>query len=70
MDGWLKAYSDQEAAELLRQGFEKGFRLGYQGPRVRRWADNLKSTNAHWDIVQGKLDKEVKEGRMAGPFFD
>ena len=55
---------------MIGQGFSEGFHLGYDGPRVRRWADNLKSAKAHKDIVQQKLDKEVSEGRMAGPFVD
>ena len=59
---------DGKAAKLLRDCFRWGFRLHYDGPRVWRWADNLKSAKEHRDIVQTKLDKEVKEGRMAGPF--
>ena len=69
-DRWLTAYIDKRATEFLRHGFREGFRLGYEGPRVRRWAGNLKSAKAHGDIVQTQLDNDVREGRMAGPVFD
>ena len=68
LEAWLAAYWDKKAAGLLKNGFHEGFHLGYKGPTVRRWADNLKSAKAQQEVVQTKLDKEVKEGRMAGPF--
>ena len=70
LEGWLSVYGDEKSARLIRQGFKEGFRLGYEGPRMRRWADNLKSAKANRGVVQAKLDKEVSEGRMAGPFSD
>ena len=53
--GWLSAYGDKATAKILERGFSEGFRLGYEGPRVRRGADNLKSAGTHREIVQGKL---------------
>ena len=62
-DGWQPIVT--RAAELLGHGFSEGFRLGYKGPRVQGWADNLKSARAHGDILQKKLYNEVREERMA-----
>ncbi|KAJ1216844.1 hypothetical protein NDU88_004443 [Pleurodeles waltl] len=67
---WLERYGDRQAAQVLFLGFSEGFSLAYEGPRIRRWADNLKYVKGKEDIVQQKLDKEVAEGRMEGPFSD
>ena len=44
--------------------------MGYDGLRERRCAYNLKSAKVHAGVVQTKLDKEIREGRMAGPFSE
>ncbi|KAJ1200350.1 hypothetical protein NDU88_004174 [Pleurodeles waltl] len=66
---WLHIYPDRDKARLLEWGFREGFRLGYQGPRHRRWADNLRSAKEHPQIVRDKIAKEVGLGRIAGPFY-
>ena len=64
---YLSEYNSPDAAFLL-DGFLHGFSLQYQGPRLQRDAPNLKSARINPEIVQQKIDKEVREGRVAGPF--
>ena len=64
----LDIYPNKKAASLLREGFSQGFKLGFKGSRVTREASNLKSVNQDLNAVQAKLDKEIKLGRIAGPF--
>ncbi|XP_078537286.1 uncharacterized protein LOC144823027 [Lissotriton helveticus] len=68
LDLWLVDYPDFEAAKILSWGFKIGFRIGYQGPRVGRWSDNLKSAKESPHVVRKKLDAELAAGRIAGPF--
>ncbi len=64
----LKNYPNREAAQILLDGFKFGFRLAYQGERARRDSENLKSINNLHDKAIEKLEKEIKLGRIAGPF--
>ena len=65
---WLNHYSDSHAAQLLRDGFQSGFKLQYSGSRVGRESVNLKSALRNPNAVLEKLTKEAKLGRVAGPF--
>ncbi|KAJ1085508.1 hypothetical protein NDU88_005640 [Pleurodeles waltl] len=67
---WLHSYPDADKACQLEWGFREGFRVGYQGPRYRRWADNLRSAKEQPQVVHDKVAKEVALGRIAGPFFE
>ena len=61
---------DKTKTKILIEGFTEGFDLGYRGPVKRTdTADNLpiKSPDDLFDIW-GKLVKEVKLSRIAGPF--
>ena len=53
----------------LIQGFQEGFRIGFEGPRAPRFSKNLKSAAEHPDLVSKNLQKEVTLGRTAGPFL-
>lgn len=46
----------------------KGFKLKYSGPRLPVYTKNLTSAHEQPIVLQEKIDKEVIEGRMAGPF--
>ena len=52
----------------LVQGFKEGFQVGYEGPVVYSPTPNLPSAMLQPEIVDQKLDKECKLGRLAGPF--
>lgn len=68
MQQWLKIYPDQETAKFLIEGFSKGFPLPvFQGGGCEL-VKNLKSVSNYAHIVKKKLVKEIKEGRIAGPF--
>ncbi|KAJ1110405.1 hypothetical protein NDU88_007757 [Pleurodeles waltl] len=51
---WLRIYPDSDKACMLEWGFREGFRMGYQGPRGRRWADSLRSAIEQPQVVRGK----------------
>lgn len=52
----------------LSDGFELGFRIPFQGARHPFLAKNLKSVQGKEALVKEKINKEVREGRVAGPF--
>ena len=64
----LQNYPNKKVAEEIATGFEFGFPLHYNGPRMPRESKNLKSASDHPEIVQQKLQSEIQQGRMAGPF--
>ena len=68
MAPYLDVYPDKTAAEFLREGFTHGFKLGYLGEREARDSRNLKSVEKDPKTAREKLDKEIKLGRIAGPF--
>lgn len=64
----LRGYPDQATASYLLQGFKFGFFIPFQGLRIPVMSENLWSVNGLGDIARAKLDKEVQEGRVLGPF--
>ena len=64
----LANYPNTEAAWQLHQGFRHGFPLHYKGARQEFNCTNLKSALQNQHIVKQKIQKEVQEGRVAGPF--
>ena len=65
---YLDKYPNKEDANLLREGFTNGFRLQYTGNTFRSDVKNLKSADLHLNELKDKLLKEVKLGRIIGPF--
>jgi hypothetical protein len=59
---------DSAKAKYLVCGFNTGFRIGFQGDRHFRASPNLKSASVFPEIVEEKLEKEISQGRIAGPF--
>ena len=55
----LDQYPKKESAQILREGFSEGFRLGYQGPRVGRESRNLKSALQLHEKIMEKIEKEM-----------
>ena len=52
----------------LVKALRHGTRIGYTGPQTTRVSNNLISASQHPEVVSANLDKEVKLGRVAGPF--
>lgn len=60
---------DPKKLKLLKDGFENGFKIFYEGDESGGLdSKNSKSTELHPEAVQAKLDKELELGRIAGPF--
>ena len=59
----------EEKRSYLIDGFTNGFRLHFEGTRDSQDSHNLKSALDNPEIVKGKLESELKAGRIAGPFM-
>ena len=60
---------DLEETQFLKQGFTNGFDIGYEGPTNRKsTSENIPFTVGDNMDLWNKLMKEVKLGRVAGPF--
>ena len=70
LEEWLlKARCNKEKTEFLVKGFKHGFDIGYQGPELRSsTAPNLPLSVGNPVQLWNKLIKEVKLGRVVGPF--
>ena len=64
----LEEYPNRAEASFLSNGFEFGFEMHYEGPRLPFDCTNLKSVLQHEHLAQEMIDKEVRLGRIAGPF--
>jgi hypothetical protein len=65
---YLQNYPLKEVAQELSDGFLKGFRLKYTGPRIHRESPNLLSAFQHTEALKDNIQKEINLGRIAGPF--
>ena len=61
-------FYDSNEAQIILNGFVNGFPLNYVGPRMPSESKNLNSALIRPEITKQKIDKEVAEGRVAGPF--
>ena len=64
---YLQGYP-QPVFDLLIKGFTEGFRIHFTGTPSSRISKNLLSAYEHPDVVQNKLNKELQEDRLTGPF--
>ena len=64
----LQDYPLKNVVQELSDGFSKGFRLQYTGPRTFRESPNLLSAKQNHDELKHKLLKEIDLGRIMGPF--
>ena len=62
-------YKPDAELRFLKEGFTEGFSIGYEGPTKRRdTAKNIPFTvGSKYDMWE-KIMKELKEGRLAGPY--
>ncbi len=65
---WLARYPDREAAEFLSHGLIHGFSLNADLQLAHVHFENLASALNNPDIVHTLLAKEIKSGRISGPF--
>ena len=63
----LEVYHANDAKFILN-GFMHGFPLNHVGPHLPSKSRNLKLAITWPEITQQKIDKEVAEGRVGGPF--
>lgn len=63
----LQSYPSSDKTDII-QGFKFGFPLHYTGQRQFRMSKNLKSANKYPEVVRTKIEKELSEGRIGGPF--
>ncbi|XP_063797403.1 uncharacterized protein LOC134958620 [Pseudophryne corroboree] len=68
MSKWLDWYPNSTDAQFLFQGFKFGFRLTVAGEVSVKALRNLQSARALPSVLREKVDKEVRMGRMEGPF--
>lgn len=68
LEFWLGRYPDREAARFLWEGFVSGFSLPIAESMVVSSPRNLKSARDFPQVVQQKVEAEVRLGRMCGPF--
>jgi hypothetical protein len=66
---FLGFYPNKSDSIELLKGLQQGFSLNYQGPRLPTDANNLPSARKYPYILQGKIDKDVEAGRIAGPLY-
>ena len=64
----LLEYPKKSHATFLSEGFQSGFKLNFDGPRLPIDCNNLKSIKDNPEIAKETILHEVKLGRIAGPF--
>jgi hypothetical protein len=68
LDKVLRCYPKMDDAELLSFGFKYGFQLHYEGSRRLIETKNLKSVMQNPLAAKEKIENEMQNGRIAGPF--
>lgn len=56
-------------AEFLFEDFQYGFHIPFQGPRLPCFSNKLKLVVGFEHVVRDKVQKELQEGRVLGPFL-
>lgn len=64
----LKKYPNKPDAQFLLSGFQTGFKLNYNGPRLSVRSHNLLSARQENQILNLKLYEDKYLGRIIGPF--
>ena len=58
----------RQQARKLEDGFRFGFRLGFIGEQIEQKSKNLTLALELKTKTLEKINKEIKKGRVAGPF--
>ena len=64
----VNANVNKTDSDFLKEGFLKGFRIGFTGERVPNDAQNLLSARLRSHVLRDKINNELAAGRFAGPF--
>ena len=67
LDTLLSGY-DRAKRAFISDGFSCGFRINYQGPMEFRLSNNHKSARDNPEALRKKLQEELRNNRIAGPF--
>ena len=67
---WLRPHHDKAYSQYLLQGLGNGFRIGFKYTEATcvKARSNMKSAVLNPSVVDEYLDKEIKHGRVLGPF--
>ena len=68
LETWLQDYTRREDASYVLSSFKEGFRIPAVGERKAFFAKKLKSIHGMEKVVQVKIAKEVRGGRVLGAF--
>ena len=68
LDQLLQDHPNRRLVEEVVMGFQKGFPLKFNGLRVNRQPRNLPTAFSYLEKLWDSVMKEVKLGRMLGPF--
>ena len=66
----LRKYPDSKKVAYVIQGLKKGFSLEYTGQFKFRTPENPPTAKLDPQLIRDWLNKEIKLGRMLGPFKD
>ena len=64
----LVNHPNRSFVDSLINALGYGTRIGYLGPQKSRVSTNLVSASQHPEVVSANLSKEMRMGRVAGPF--
>ena len=64
---WLQGY-DEQKIQFLVKGFTFGFKIPFQGKRMYRFSKNLTSAQDNISILKNKIQTEINNNRVGGPF--
>lgn len=67
LEYWLKGY-DGGKRKFVFEGFKVGFRISFAGQRSCRLSGNVTSDTKNLDILKQKIQIEIDNHRVAGPF--
>ena len=65
MSKYIKGYVHED---LVIQGFNNGFSLGFTGNVQLKWAENSKNVKDNEQLILNKINKEISLGKIEGPF--
>ena len=67
---WLYPHHDKAYSQYLLQGLVSGFHIGFKYTEITcvKARSNMKLVVSNPSVVDEYLDKEIKYGRVLGPF--